>query len=38
VRAYDEPNGLITLLSDGERLTGAYHANNPVHRASAGFL
>lgn len=23
-RAYDESNGSITLLSDGERLTGAY--------------
>jgi pyruvate/2-oxoglutarate dehydrogenase complex dihydrolipoamide dehydrogenase (E3) component len=23
-RAFDEPNGFITLLSDGERLTGAY--------------
>jgi dihydrolipoamide dehydrogenase len=23
-RAYDESNGFMTLLSDGERLTGAY--------------
>ena len=23
-RAYDESNGFLTLLSDGERLTGAY--------------